>query len=106
MNSPSTFKTRSRFGWNPRNAHWKGKGRNFRPTSRRKYAPAVDRECSMDSCDPPARITCRCRDNDGSVRMHTLYLRADEQEYAWVYATLRREAIDGVDLVTVVIPKD
>jgi hypothetical protein len=29
----------------------------------------------------------------------------NEREEAWVYATPRREAIDGVDLVTVVIPK-
>jgi hypothetical protein len=38
--------------------------------------------------------------------MHTLYLRPDEREYAWVYATPRRDAIAGVDLVTVCIPKD
>ncbi len=38
--------------------------------------------------------------------MHTLYLRADERGHAWVYATPRREAIDGADLITVCIPKD
>src|SRR5215471_18081486 len=36
MNSPSISKTRSRLGWRPRNARWKGKGRSTRPTSRRK----------------------------------------------------------------------
>ena len=40
------------------------------------------------------------------MHLHTLYLRPHEREYAWVYATPRGEAIDGVDLISVCIPKD
>jgi hypothetical protein len=60
----------------------------------------------MNEHDLPTQITCLCRGDGGSVQMHTLYLRSDEREEAWVYATPRRDAIDGVDLVTVCIPKD
>ena len=60
----------------------------------------------MNDCDLAEQITCLCRGADGSLHMHTLYLRPDEREYAWVYATPRRDAIDGVDLVTVCISKD
>jgi hypothetical protein len=66
----------------------------------------VKGEPFMDDRDLPAQITCLYRGADGSVHMHTLYLRADEREHAWVYATPRREAIDGADLITVCIPKD
>ena len=67
---------------------------------------AFDRERPMDNRDPPTQITCLCRDTNGSLHMHTLYLRPDEREYAWVYATPRGEAINSVDLITVCIPKD
>jgi hypothetical protein len=58
-----------------------------------------------DNRDLPGQITCLCRGADGSPHLHTLYLRPDEREYAWVYATPPREAIDGVDLISVCIPK-
>jgi hypothetical protein len=67
---------------------------------------AFDGERSVDNRDLPGQITCLCRGADGSLHLHTLYLRADEREYAWVYATPRCEAIDGVDLISVCIPKD
>jgi hypothetical protein len=60
----------------------------------------------VDNRDLPGQITCLCRGADGSPRLHTLYLRLDEREYAWVYATTPREAIDGIDLISVCIPKD
>jgi hypothetical protein len=59
----------------------------------------------VDNRDFPGQITCLCRGADGSTHLYTLYLRADEREYAWVYTTPRREAIDGVDLISVCIPK-
>ena len=60
----------------------------------------------MDNRDLPGQITCLCRGADGSTHLYTLRLRDDEREYAWVYATPRCEAIDGVDLISVCIPKD
>jgi hypothetical protein len=60
----------------------------------------------VDNRDLPGQITCLCRGADGSTHLYTLHLRADEREYAWVYATPRCEAIDGVDLISVRIPKD
>jgi hypothetical protein len=60
----------------------------------------------MNEHDLPAQITCLCRGDGGSVQMHTLYLRPNEREYAWVYATPRHEAIDGIDRVTVCISRD
>ncbi len=60
----------------------------------------------MDNPDLPGEITCLYRGADGSMHLHTLYLRPHEREYAWVYATPRGEAIDGVDLISVCIPKD
>jgi hypothetical protein len=63
-------------------------------------------ERPMNDRDFPEQITCLCRGTDGLARMHTLYLRADEREHAWVCATPRQQAIDGVDRITVCIPKD
>jgi hypothetical protein len=60
----------------------------------------------VDNRDLPGQITCLCRGADGSTHLYTLHLRADEREYAWVYTTRRCEAIGGVDLISVCIPKD
>jgi hypothetical protein len=69
-------------------------------------AARAQQERPMNGRDLPEQITCLCRGTDGSPLMHTLYLRADEREHAWVYATPRQQAIDGVDLITVCIPRE
>jgi hypothetical protein len=55
----------------------------------------------------PRQLALIIREHDGSVTPHTLYLRNDgERRFDFVYATPRHHAVDGVDSIVLLIPKD
>jgi hypothetical protein len=52
----------------------------------------------------PRQLVVIVREHYGAVVPHTLFLR-DETAVDYVYATPKRVAVDGVDSITVLIPK-
>jgi hypothetical protein len=55
----------------------------------------------------PRQLAVIVREHDGSVTPHTLYLRNDgEKRFDFVYATPRHHAVDGIDSIILLIPKD
>jgi hypothetical protein len=56
---------------------------------------------------PPRKLAVVVREHDGSVTPHTLYLQSDgERPFDFVYTTPRHHAVDGVDSITLLIPKE
>jgi hypothetical protein len=71
-----------------------------------EYAKAAN-ERARKARGLPRQLAVIVREHDGSVTPHTLYLRNDgERRFDFVYATPRHHAVDGIDSIILLIPKD